>query len=1030
MQTAINQSIDILRSFGFNIPNPIIIILVFIFLVGALVTYLDKIYNFLIYLKNKTVNSMRKSNEEEQFVAFRSVFIEHLLYEVKKLNRDSDWNDFHYTGLEAEVEVDESLDLSTGGAGRHSLQLSLVRYIISNSIKILRLSPTISIKKDLVHAIIKSKNKSFLIVGDPGSGKTVSLRYLFVKLAESSCNAKGKNVTIPIYLNLKHLDIEPDNLSNDTIHEWILRQLRAGQDRTIHTFLDKNFEKMLANGNYFFLFDSFDEIPAVIDAHEDQDIVQVYANALNGFLYSQHKCKGLVSSRPYREPKTFIGQKMLIRPLSEKRIKKAIYKYLPQDSSLAEQIWQELLRNRNDLFSISCNPFYLSLLVRYAKNNKKLPERRYDLFENFIQERAKTDKDRLIAFDLNPSELIHRAGVLAFAMTSTDHVGLEADIAHIPEIISKFDEIPGQKKEDADSLIDALCYSKLGRVSSEGVGKPRMFSFVHRRFHEYFCARYITQNLHKAPIQHLAADDRWRETLVLLCEVLPINNLSSIFDIIRLNLSKGINADRSSEEIKKSIEALRFVLDGFRCRINEIPSDIRASCSEFIKSQMHGSNILNKKRALEAVCIADEESARLILESTLKSESEWLREIAIRSCRILESINPQIAISIRQHFYNRYLDLSIRHDYAFYSILFSHPKSLSIFRSFLRLLYSIACIQIILYIFIMIYSLFNGAQLILNSILVISLFYVGGALLGEMDLKLSYYTEYISKGNKYFDELIFKRIKQPSKDIKDSWRPNNTAFGGFWGTVLVGFMYGLMITMMVDKYVNSNLMMHFSAIVMLCFILNVTIIYLIKEFPTSTREWIQLPINLLANLVKKFTIKMVIYIFSLALGIISVFYILINYIVPSIKWAFIIFKTNNFNIPSTYSSIGIEATIYVLFLLSVIIICGLCIVGILIIIAYGIMLESYKVLMDLVVFSSLSLLANRRPKTTIEAIDLLSSLKSDKGRVQYLRALFKWLPNGKEPERFLEEANRYSPSVKDQMGKLAEIWEDSLPRNN
>ena len=663
------ELIDAFESVDLPLPNwfiaAILISILFIGIIEIFKKYINYVNDGI-----KTIKTHFYNRETIQFIKIRKNFVEHLNYEVQRLNREADWNDFQYTELEAEVEVDRSPDLDTPLSKNPIVWLHSVCQIVRNSIGI---SPSLKVQKSLIQAIMGSKSHSFLVIGDPGSGKTVSLRHLFLQMAKMCISSKNKDAVVPIYLNLKHLDVEPDEVDAGRIHDWVIEQLRADQDRTIHEFLDRNFEEMLKNGAFFFLFDSFDEIPAVMDAQEEQKIVHQYAEALDRFLHSQHQCRGLVSSRPYRAPKIFMGQRMTIRPLSNKRIKKAFYKYMVQEErALADQLWQELVQNRDDMLYIAQNPFYLGLLARYAKENQKLPDRHYDLFEHFVKTRAHTDEERLRHLGLTPSELVERASILAFAMTQTPHIGLEVDVDHVREVTISFNETSGWDPNMVEPLLTALAYSKLGRISQEEPGNPGDFSFVHRRFHEYFCARYLKQNPNIAPFENFAADDRWREILVLLCEVLPVEHLTMIFDTARSALKLGINADSGSIEHRKAIEAIRFLRDGFRSRIEDLPIDIRVMCSKFIQRQLESGHLLDQKRAIEGVSIADDKSASAILESALTSDSAWLRETAIRSCRILRHIPQQIAEAIRHHIYRRYADLKIRGDYMLHIQCFFH----------------------------------------------------------------------------------------------------------------------------------------------------------------------------------------------------------------------------------------------------------------------------------------------------------------------------------------------------------------------
>jgi predicted NACHT family NTPase len=105
-------------------------------------------------------------------------------------------------------------------------------------------------------------------------------------------------------------------------------------------------------------------------------------------------------------------------------------------------------------------------------------------------------------------------------MTKTPSIGLEADINQIRKITSGFDKSACWDSNKIEALLSALAYSKIGRKSDE-IDRPISFSFVHRRFHEYFCARYLKREYQSAPFEQFNSDNRWREILVLLCEVLP-----------------------------------------------------------------------------------------------------------------------------------------------------------------------------------------------------------------------------------------------------------------------------------------------------------------------------------------------------------------------------------------------------------------------------------------------------------------------------------------------------------------------------
>ena len=999
-----------LESVGIPIPNWLIGIILILLLAAITIKILEIIMNCG---KNvfKSIGTHFYNRETTQFIKIRKNFVEHLTYEVQRLNREADWNDFQYTELEAEVEVDPSLDLDIHFSKNPIVLLHSLCQIVRNSIGI---SPTLKVQKNLVQAIMSSKSRSFLVIGDSGSGKTVSLRHLFIGMAKICISSKDKDAIVPIYLNLKHLDVEPDKVDADKIHDWVIKQLRADQDRTIHEFLDRNFEEMLKNGAFFFLFDSFDEIPAVMDAQQEQKVVRQYADALDRFLHSQHQCRGLVSSRPYRAPKIFMDQRMTIRPLSNRRIKRALYKYMVQDTILADQLWQELVQGRDDMLYIAQNPFYLGLLARYAKENQELPDRHYDLFEHFVQTRAHTDEERLCHLGLTPDELVERASILAFAMTRTSHIGLEVNVDHVRKVTINFNKTSGWDPDAVEPLLNALAYSKLGRISQEETSNSGKFSFVHRRFHEYFCARYLKQNPNIAPFENFAADDRWREILVLLCEVLPVEHLTMIFDTARSVLTPGINADSGSIEHRKAIEAIRFLRDGFRSRIEDLPIDIRVMCSKFIQRQLESGHLLDQKRAIEGVSIADDESAPAILESALTSDSAWLRETAIRSCRILRHIPQQIAEAIRHHIYRRYTDLKIRDDYATYSVLFSSPPVLRPFKSFSKILIAATLFQVFLYVSIMLYGLLfdmNIFIVLLSGILIVST------------------TRFIS--------FYITPRKTPPPDVNTTPAP----IKNLRGFIKLYFMNPWILLPFIMLYfvIISSEINHISLIyrgemfvvfsMSLLFISNVLLGGLVSDYPSSCSAWFVYPLiklkKMLNELIELWEWKSALRTI-LVLGI--MFFIVANFVFW-LEEAIGIARSQGFIISNIYSAHGFNIGTSVVFRLLLIGIFFLSVFVTLLYIVVELIFNFIKILFDQFKLKKLYLLSGSRPLTATEAIQVLYSFKSDAGKAQYIHALFKWLPTGTDPHILTEEASKHHVIVSERLYQLAEIWEDSLRGN-
>ena len=64
--------------------------------------------------------------------------------------------------------------------------------------------------------------------------------------------------------------------------------------------------------------------------------------------------------------------------------------------------------------------------------------------------------------------------------------------------------------------LDILKFARLGRVGS---GDENQFSFVHRRFCEYFAVKKRMNDDVKIKYDSIPEDSQWRDALVLYCEV-------------------------------------------------------------------------------------------------------------------------------------------------------------------------------------------------------------------------------------------------------------------------------------------------------------------------------------------------------------------------------------------------------------------------------------------------------------------------------------------------------------------------------
>ena len=122
-------------------------------------------------------------------------------------------------------------------------------------------------------------------------------------------------------------------------------------------------------------------------------------------------------------------------------------------------------------------------------------------------------------------------------------------------------------------IIRALELTNLGYLSGGAFKEDITFGFVHRRFQEYFCAQYLREHPTLIRFENLPKDNRWREILVLLCEILPDEELQKVFAISQQSIEAALVTEHDLIARRRAIETLRFLREAFRIRLSNLPDE-------------------------------------------------------------------------------------------------------------------------------------------------------------------------------------------------------------------------------------------------------------------------------------------------------------------------------------------------------------------------------------------------------------------------------------------------------------------------
>ncbi|NES24185.1 MAG: hypothetical protein F6K41_36055 [Symploca sp. SIO3E6] len=393
---------------------------------------------------------------------------------------------------------------------------------------------------------------------------------------------------------------------------------------------------MLGSGLFFFIFDSFDEMPMVLDCDDRSDRLKQISLAFDTFFKDLHKCRGIVSSRPFRQPVGFRSRRLTIRPFQEKQLRTAMKNWLLGEGLDADQLVRRLLVERPHLAPALRNPFMSDLIAQYLIYYRdQLPNSYYDLFDHYINRRFDEDTSYLEELNLTKATVIETAIAIAQTIYNTPDTGLEITVSTLKNTLSE---------PQLEDKIQAMSYSRIARL---GGSSRERFSFVHRRFAEFFAVRALLDNPALVNRNAIPTDSRWRDGLVVYCGVAPEAEVRKLAEFAWQTIEQYTEALVAGEirEARAAIHCLRFLRDAFQSRLESIEY-FREALSILIVDLIGGKELLTAKIAAEALPLVTPKARTIGIKKAFSRNISWLSETALRSCRHLAELESQAVDAI------------------------------------------------------------------------------------------------------------------------------------------------------------------------------------------------------------------------------------------------------------------------------------------------------------------------------------------------------------------------------------------------
>jgi len=384
------------------------------------------------------------------------------------------------------------------------------------------------------------QHAGLVVLGDPGAGKTTFVKYLTVMLASGQGAALGLGNRLPV---LAPLSAYANALAQHDLplHEFVVNYLHTrGVDVPAGPLIQEALEK----GQALVMLDGLDEVQSLqqraLVVERVETFFDHHRKAGNKFIITSR----VVGYRDARLSSPDLRECTLVDfddddiVLFLAKWTQAIEQAAKGESTITQLAAAEekaemlfALERNGGVRQLAANPLLLTILALMKRQGVLLPERRVQLYEQYIQTLLRhwnlaRGLDKRAAQDLDVLETTRVLAPLALWMQETSPgAGLvkRGDVLRRLQAIYKERGAADPEKAAQQFLRDVREYA--GLLLERGPGE---YGFIHLTFQEYLAAMAAAQKGQSdlTPIVDLLAerlaDGRWHEVLLLTVGYLGI----------------------------------------------------------------------------------------------------------------------------------------------------------------------------------------------------------------------------------------------------------------------------------------------------------------------------------------------------------------------------------------------------------------------------------------------------------------------------------------------------------------------------
>jgi hypothetical protein len=367
-----------------------------------------------------------------------------------------------------------------------------------------------------------AENLNVVILGDPGSGKTMFLKYITLAFAENHPERLGLDEKrLPIFIRLYDYAARRAEYADDGL-TFVDYFEKFASDHLQLKLSPGFFADALERGDCCVCLDGLDELGAV-------GLRRELAGAVNALVNRYPRNRYIVASRliGYEEApldrREFAHQ--TIQPLNADEIKLFIEKWYgacEKDTQMCQVYIAHLAKTileQERLRSLAANPLILTMMVLVHRIGVELPHERVKLYDKCVTLLIETwDKLPGVKYSLR-RRLLEKLAYWMHTQLGVPAIGaLESQLRHFLESDPKLQLDEDQVQREVDEFL-TLVKTRSGLLVERGAG---IYSFSHLTFQEFLAACDIEKRLaHSSDtlwneIQPRLHDTHWREVILLL----------------------------------------------------------------------------------------------------------------------------------------------------------------------------------------------------------------------------------------------------------------------------------------------------------------------------------------------------------------------------------------------------------------------------------------------------------------------------------------------------------------------------------